>query len=761
VNTQKSRNDIQALSVRPSKPFIGALAGRGWLSMLVLLVACLAPPRFAEAAPKVRGASSGATAERPPGGAPDILMILLDEVGFAGLNCFGGRVDTPNLDQLARDGLRYTAFNAAATGAKTRAALLTGRSPLAGPAAGGIPASAPMLPVLLRPFGYASFALGQWDLVPVRERSAALGRFEHWPTGRGFGHFYGWLSEATSPWYPELYRDTTPVIPPRSPAEGYHASEDLVDNAIRYIDDLRSADPARPYFMYLGLGTAGATQEAPLRYRELYRGRFAQGWDREREMVFERQRVIAVIPPETRLPPRDPSIPDWAGLDAGRQALFQAYTENAAGSLTHADAQIGRLLEHLRAAGRLDNTLILVASAGGAGAEGGAEGALNRVALLNGVRPAIGDLLARRDQIGDPATAPVLPWGWASLWNLPFRGGAGTLENGGIRAPLIVHWPKGMASPGSIRRQWLSAADVVPTVLDLLKLPPNPGEAPSLAGASFLPTFTDASAPAARDTLALTHQGSRAVYHRGWKAVAVPGKEAGPGDVGREVWRLYHLDRDFAEAEDLAAAEPRKLAELQARYWSEAGRAGLAPPESGAPAPASTPEDNPSLAARVREFRFFAGMSPLPEALAPNTFGRSYNVTAFLDRSGGPAEGVVAAQGGMLGGWTLYVQAGKPRFVYHSPAGTIHAIAGATELPAGRTQLRYRFTATRNHRGKAELFVDARKVGEVIIEQPAVVTFGSEPFDVGRDSQSPVSPDYRPPFAYTGVIERVEVSIED
>lgn len=687
--------------------------------------------------------------ERPSGTTPDIVLIVLDRVGFAGLGSFGGRADTPHLDRLAREGLRYSAFNAALSGAATRAALLTGRDP---GAAGDIPPEVPLLPVLLKPLGYVSFALGQWELAPPRARSAALGPFEPWPTGRGFAHFYGWLSDSTDSWYPELYRDTTPVDPPRTPEQGYHVNEDLVDHAIRYIDDLRSADPARPFFLYLALGAAGPFQQAPKAYRELYRGRFAEGWDRERDMVFERQKVLGLVPPETRPPPRDPDIPDWARLDPDRRALFQAYMENRAGGLTHADAQIGRLLEHLRAAGRLDHTLIMVVSDGGAGAEGGRDGALNRVALLNGIRPALGETLARRDSIGDPGTAPVPPWGWASAGNLPFRGGEGDPDNGGLRVPLIV-WTPGIANPGSLRRHWLYATDLVPTVLEVLRLPPPP-----LHGGSFARTFTTAEAPPVHATQYWAGGSRRAVYHRGWKAVAT---DARPGDFASGTWRLYHLDADFAEAEDLAAARPDKLAELTARFWAEAGRHGTLPGESQSPIQAASTREAALSGTRSRQYRFFPGLSPLPEPLAPDLFGKAYSVTAHLDRSAGAADGVLAAQGGAGGGWALLVRDSRPVFVYRSPAGPLYTLRGTDSLPMGRVRVRYRFLPSRNHAGRGELFVDDRKLGETRIEQPATVTFGTEPFEVGRDGRSPVGSDYRPPFPYTGVIERVEVETDE
>ncbi|MGW4801629.1 arylsulfatase, partial [Nonomuraea sp. NPDC004297] len=472
-------------------------------------------------------------AARPPAGAPNVLAIILDDTGFAQLGCYGSGIATPHIDRLAAGGLRYNRFHVTALCSPSRAAFLTGRNHHAvgmgfladiplnhhGYTA-RIPRSAATLPRILREHGYATLAVGKWHLTPRYERSAA-GPFTHWPLGLGFERYYGFLQGDANHYAPNLVEDNHHVDPPATPEEGYHLTEDLIDRAIGYLDDLDQAAPGKPFFLYLGLGATHSPHHVTPEWAEPYRGRFDHGWDAWREEIFQRQLATGVVPPGTTLTPRPAWVPAWDDLDADRRRMYARQQEVFAGFLTHTDAQIGRLLDHLERIGSLDDTIVVLLSDNGASAEGGVEGSVNEHRFSAGVRESLRDNLARYDNWGGPRTYNHYAWGWAWAGNTPFHLWKRYTWLGGTRTPLIVHWPAGIRARGAVRDQVVHVNDLFPTLLDAAGITApdvvDGIEQQPIDGAGFRATFDDPAAPAPRDTQYFEMLGSRSLIHGRWK----------------------------------------------------------------------------------------------------------------------------------------------------------------------------------------------------------------------------------------------------
>ena len=716
---------------------------------------------------------------RPRPGAPNVLIIVLDDIGFAQLGCFGGAIATPNIDRLAAGGLRYNRFHVTSICSSTRAALLTGRNhhavgmgmtmetPLGFPGyTGRIPRSAALLPRILRDAGYATMAVGKWHLCPRGEYSAA-GPMDRWPLGQGFERFYGFLAAETSQWDPPLVQDNTQVEPPRSPAAGYHLSADLADRAIRMVLDQRQAVPDKPFFCYFATGAAHAPHQVPAEWIEPYRGAFDHGWEAEREAVFARQLASGLVPAGTQLTARPSWVQDWRSLSPDERLLFARYMEVFAGFVTHADAQIGRFLDFLQARGDLDNTLVLVLSDNGASAEGSQVGTINEPHAWLGRAEGVAEALLHIDELGGHRAFNHYPWGWAWAGNTPLQLWKRYAWLGGVRTPLLVHWPGRLADPGAVRSQFCHAVDLFATVLDVtgVSAPDAVDGVPQLPveGASIAASFTSPSAASPRRTQYFEMHGSRGIYHDGWKATTdyvspLFGEReflTGSQDLDADHWALFNLDEDFAEARDLSAAEPARVTALRELWWAEAGRNQVLPLWEG---PRSRTGIHPGEYPPPAEATYLPGGGGICEAqLPPMTGGFTATAEVDLPDAGPPAEGVICALGDLNGGWAFYLLDGRPVSCLIS-LGQATRVAGADRLTPGPHRLAVSYEPSLTGAAQLRLLVDGELVAQAGHGQPAIfpglATAGARML-IGRDIGLPFNEDYVPPFPLTVTLRRL------
>jgi len=710
---------------------------------------------------------SGAWPERPDlSGLPNVVYIVLDDVGFAQFGCYGSSIDTPNMDRLAANGLRYTNYHTTTLCSPSRACLLTGRNhhtvgmrsvsnwARAYPnGRGAITNRAATIPQLLRDRGFSTFAVGKWHLAPMSETSAA-GPFDHWPLQKGFERYYGFLDALTDQFAPELTYDNHRI--PTRDTPGYHVSEDIVDRAIGFVRDQRSIYDDKPFFLYVAFGACHDPHQAPPEYLEKYRGRFDQGYDVAREEWFERQKAMGIVPEDTVLPSSNPNVPPWDSLTPDQQLVANRLQEAFAAMLDHTDVQIGRLVDYLEETGQLDNTLIVLTSDNGASDAGGPLGRVNWLRAMNGLDDESFNL-ANVDEIGGPNSHTNYPAGWAQAGNTPLRWYKQFLHAGGIRAPLVFHWPDRIRE-GGLRHQFHHVTDVTPTVLDLLGMePPAVFEGiPQLpvAGESMAYTFEDAGAPTRKVTQHFEMNGHRSVWHQGWKAVT---RHVIGDDFQTEPWELYHLDEDYSESYDLAQEEPERLQELIARWWAEAGQHGVLPLEQGGPAQfvgnvaPGSPQDRTT-------YTYAHGMAHVPTVAAADVRNRSHRIRADIVREGA-GEGVILAHGGYAGGYALYVQ--DNRLVYeHNCAGDHTRIVSGEELPT-RASVEFAFTKTGDNRGVGVLTVDGREAARGEIPRTLGGLFTIEGLDVGQDAATAVSDQYEAPFPFSGAIESIVVEVDN
>ena len=713
---------------------------------------------------------------RPPLGAPNIVLVVLDDVGFAQLGCYGSDIETPTIDGLATAGLRYTNFHTTALCSPTRAALLTGRNHHANGMGriaelatgfpgydGRIPRANALVPEVLVPAGYAAWAVGKWHLTPEDETHHAASR-ARWPLGRGFERFYGFFEGETHQLAPALVEDNHRINPPATYDSGYHLTEDLTDRAIELIRDLRTVDPDKPFFLYFATGACHSPHQPPASYLEHYRGRFDEGWDVWRERTFARQLAAGLLPPTTALSPRPEWVPAWSDLDADDQRLYARYMEAFAGFLTHTDAQLGRLVAWLRETGDLDNTLLLVLSDNGASSEGGPTGSLNDVRVWNGATTTREESLRRIDEIGGPWCHNNYPWGWTVAGNTPFRRWKREVHEGGVADPLVVHWPAGIADSGGLRRQYVHAVDVAPTFLDVAGTP-MPETVNGIAqrpvdGASFAATFTDAAAPDPRTTQYYEMFGCRALYDDGWKAVTYhPIQSDAPG-LETAAWELYDVRVDPSECHDLAAEEPERLAAMIERWWREAERNDVLPLDNR---PFSSfVFERPTAIPTRSSYVYYPTDIAVPEPAAVNVRNRGHRITAHVVVGTEPAEGVLLALGSRLGGWTLFLRHGRLHYVHNYVALEENAISADVELAPGPHQIGFAFSKTAEHRGTGVLLVDGVEVGRGEIPHFTPVRFSlhGAGLSCGRDAGLPVTSAYSDDFPFTGTLERVIVEVD-
>lgn len=713
-------------------------------------------------------------------GSPNVIVVVLDDVGYAQLGCYGSDIETPTFDRLAAGGLRYSRFHTTALCSPTRAALLTGRNhhsvgmgtvPEIAMGFPGyharIPKSAGMLSEILRAQGYATFAVGKWHLTPAEERHAGATR-ERWPLGRGFDRFYGFLDGQTDQWSPELVEDNRLLDPPNlsfeaHDDEGYHLTADLADHAIAMVRDLKSAAPTRPFFLYLALGACHAPHHVPRAWADRYRGRFDAGWDAWRAERFERQKELGLIPPHAELPPREPDVRAWDDVPADERRLAARMMEVFAGFLSHADHHVGRVIDFVEQTGELDDTIVIVLSDNGASAEGGAHGTVNEALLLNGIPESLEANLAMLDELGGPRTRPNYPTGWTSAGCAPFRRWKTDVYRGGVTDPLIVHWPAGIPARGEMRDQWCHVTDVLPTLLDLLGI-----EAPRvldgveqmpIEGVSFAHTVHDASAPTRKKVQYFENFGQRAIWAEGWKAIHRHRPMlVGDGEaLSRLEWELYDLERDPTECHDVAAEHPELVAKLEELWWVEARRYQVLPLRSHIHLDAERPRVSP---ARNRYVYWPGAM--IPETEAANVKNRSHRITATAECAPGD-EGVLASQGTRFGGWTLFVHDGRLHSVHNYLGRAEYHLVSGVIVPTGRpVELAFDFTRTGEHAGEGRLLVDGEEVarGEIPHTVPVRYGVGSGSLRIGDDAGISVTARYEPPFAFTGLLAHVVVEVD-
>lgn len=691
----------------------------------------------------------------------NVITIVLDDVGFAQLGCYGSSISTPAIDSLAAEGARFANFHATALCSPTRAALLTGRnhhSVGVGFLAdfdsgfpgyrGAVDPSVPMLPEMLREHGYANYAVGKWHLTPPADLSPA-GPFRQWPTGRGFDRYYGFLGGEEDQWAPELWEDQHYAELPEDP--DYHLSVDLVDRAQRFLSDHLSVAPERPFYLHLAFGAGHAPHHAPREFIERYRSAFDHGWDVERERILARQIELGIVPEGTPLPPPNPGVASWDSLSTDQQTLYARMQEVFAGFLEHTDVQIGRFLEFLRTQGLLENTIIVLMSDNGASGEGGPNGLANEYRYFLGMDESFEETFAQLDELGSPMTHNHYPAGWAQAGNTPLRMYKKYSYAGGVRVPFILRHPQRIERPEVVRHQFQHVTDVVPTILDLLGLDAASDSAnptPPLDGASFVPVLEDPDARASGRTQYFETAGYRGLVKDGWKAVAdhVPGS-----DYDEDRWELFSLADDFSEVRDVADEHPSLVQSLVEEWWREAERNGVLPLDDRMQDRVQT--RNVSME-RMR-YRLLPG-ARLPNGAAAPAFGdREFSIEVRTAALGGAENGVLVAYGRRAAGFVFYLDEGRAVFELNR-AGERTRVVTRQPVPDGTTSVAVRLS--RFEAGaQAEISFDARPVarGELPALMPAGL--GCLSLQVGYNSPSPVSHAYTTPARFTGVIEEAVV----
>jgi arylsulfatase len=722
-----------------------------------------------------------------PAGAPNVLLILIDDSGFGQWGTFGGQVPTPNLDRLAKTGLRYTRFHTTALCSPTRAALLTGRNHhSAGTGvitelgdgypgySGQVPASAGMVAETLRQNGYSTAWIGKNHNIADWETSVS-GPFDRWPSRQGFDHFYGFVGGEASQWAPALYRDTTPVEMevPKGKEGHYTLNDSLADEVIAYMHQEKSVTPDRPFFIYYAPGATHAPHHVPPEWIAKFKGQFNQGWDKYREEAYQRQLKLGVIPADAKLTPRPKEIPAWDSLTADQKRVAERLMETFAAYTAQTDYEVGRVLEALDAVGQTDNTLVFwEIGDNGASLEGTLNGCFNEMSSLNGVPEDTSYVIKHLDEIGSTAAYNHFPVGWAWAMNTPFQWGKQVASHfGGTRNPLVVSWPAQIKDAGGLRAQFHHAIDIVPTILEAAHIP-QPTEVNGvpqkpIEGVSMMYSFGDAKAAEHRGTQYFEMFGNRALYHDGWIAVCrhgrLPWENAGSYDFDKDTWELYDVTKDFSEANDVASQNPAKLKELQDLFWVEAKKYDVLPLDDRF-AERADPTLRPSLIAGRTKFTYYAGADHIPESSAANVKNKSHVITATFDMPAQGGDGVLVAAGGTVAGYALYVKGGKPCYEYNWFSQQRTRICGPARLTPGPQVVRLDFKYDGGGAGKggmATLFVNDKQVGQARVEKTVPARFSAdETFDVGMDTGTPASTDYSVPFRFTGTIQKVEIELK-
>ena len=730
---------------------------------------------------------------KAPHGAPNVLLVLIDDAGFGNPSTFGGPCQTPTLTRLASQGLRYNRFHVTALCSPTRAALLSGRNHHAvgfgqiAEFAGGWPGynatwpkSAVGIAGILQGNGYSTAAFGKWHLTPDNQQGAA-GPFDRWPCGLGFDYFYGFLGGASGQYDPVLTENNTIIGVPRQ--KDYYFPEDLSDRTIRWLHDQKAQSPDKPFFVYYATGATHSPHHVPKPWADKYKGKFDQGWDRLREETFARQKSLGVIPVSTKRTPRDPAFPAWDSLSPDAKKLYARQMEVYAGFQENTDYQVGRVVKAIEVMGLAENTLILyIWGDNGSSMEGTETGTFNELTTITGIPlnaqqqlkliGAYGGI----DAWGGPVMQPHFACAWAWAGNTPFQWGKQVASHlGGTRNPLVVSWPGHIKEKGGLRSQFTHVNDVAPTILDVAGISApkrvNGIEQMPIHGVSFSDTFGDANAKGRHTQQYFEIFGNRAMYKDGWMACArldrIPWKLdpktmekflPGKWDPDSDKWELYNIDEDFSQATDLAVAHPEKLRELKELFWQDAQKYHVTPLLAGF---AQFYGINPPSTGQTR-FVYYPGTENIGAGMIPHLYNRSFTISADLDIPSAGAEGVIVAESDVMGGFSLYVQDSRPRYTYSFLGVKLETLTATEDLPTGKVRLLYEFTADEPGKpatgGRGRLFVNDKQVGENHLERTVPLRFTTYAgMDIGKDNGEPVSPTYRArsPFAFTGKIEEV------
>jgi arylsulfatase A-like enzyme len=723
-----------------------------------------------------------------PAGAPNVLYIVLDDVGFSAMEPWGGLIETPNINKLAANGLTYSNWHTTALCSPTRSSLLTGRNHTTNGMAciaeattgfpnsnGHIPFECATLAEVLGERGWNTYMLGKWHLVAADEMNMASTK-RNWPVGRGFERYYGFLGGETNQWYPDLIYDNHPVDQPAMPEEGYHLTTDLTDKAIEFIRDAKMLVPDKPFFMYFCPGATHAPHHAPKEWIDRYKGRFDMGYEAYRELVFERQKQLGIFPEDAELTPLNPYAEEtsvegkpwnpldvvrpWESLSDDEKTLFCRMAEVYAGFLSHTDNEMGRLLDFLEETGELENTIVVLVSDNGASGEGGPNGSVNENKFFNGIPDTIEENLQYLDELGSPATYNHYPVGWAWAFNTPFKMWKRYNFEGGVADPLLLSWPKGIEAKGERRSQFLHATDIVPTMYDLLgvELPEEVKgyQQIPLEGVSFRSTFESDDVPTPKETGFFSMLGSRAIWHKGWKAVSVHPTIAGWGNYEHDRWELYDTTSDPTESHDLAAEQSEKVQELINLWFHEAGKYNGLPLLDLTAVEVLADPNRPQVSPPRDRYVYYPNTAEVPETAAVNIRNRSYSIAVEVEVDSEDAAGVLFSHGARFGGHALYVKDGKLKYVYNFVGSKEQVVESSKQITTGPRILGATFVREGDSMpatGTLSLFVDDEKVGEgQVMTQPGNFSLVGEGLNVGRDPAEPVTADYpgTSPYAFSG-----------
>jgi arylsulfatase A-like enzyme len=737
---------------------------------------------------------------RAPEGAPNILMIVWDDVGYGAMDVFGGPIETPTMRRIAEAGLRYSNFHTTALCSPTRSSLLNGRNATSNnmacitEASAGFPGFSARIPFenglmseVLGERGWNTYAIGKWHLTPGEETDMAAWK-ARWPLGRGFERFYGFLGGETNQWYPDLVYDNHLEEQPAQPEDGYHLSADLVDKSIRFIRDAKAVAPDKPWYMYFCPGCGHAPHHVFKEWADKYAGWFDEGYEAIRAGILANQKKLGLLPEDVQLSPINPHgepahkgpdgqpwpqldfVRPWDSLSDDEKKLFARMAEVYAGFVSYTDQEIGRLIDYLEESGQLENTIIVAVSDNGASAEGGPNGSFNENKFFNGVPDDIAENLKRIDDLGGPNSYNHYNTGWAWAFDTPFpywKRFAG--YEGGTADMMVMSWPKGIAARGEARGQYVHAVDIVPTLYDLIDIEPPAvlkGYTQSpIEGESFVASVTDPNARG-RETQFYSMLGMRAIYHQGWLANTVHPPLSGWRNFDHDIWELYDLSSDRAQSRNVAADNPDKLEELKGLWFYYAGvYKGL--PLDDRSAREILASERPQPGQPRDRYIYYPDTSDVPESVAVNIRRRSYTIAAGAVIETPEAEGVLFAHGGSAGGHTLYLQGGRLHYLYNWLGERLYHVMSDAEIAAGKHVFSAEFQktgddqATSSPLGKLTLYIDEEKVGEGdIMTQPGVFSLTGDGLCVGRDGGSPVSPDYKSPYPFRGgVIDRVVVDV--
>lgn len=713
---------------------------------------------------------------QPSKDAPNVIIFLLDDVGFAQVGSFGGLTKTPNIDKLANEGLRFNNFHTTALCSPSRASLMAGRNPhsiglgshaltaMGFPGYNAImPESAKSVANYLQQAGYINYALGKWDHTPLYEVSQ-VGPFDRWPSGEGFQHAYTFMAADVHQFVPVMWNDHTP--------ESYHKSEhldkDLADRAIHWITGHKSIKPDLPFMMLWASGSMHSPHHAPDDYLKKYRGKFDMGWDKAREIIFENQKKLGIIPANTMLTKRIDEIPAWDSLNTDEKKLYSRQMEAFAAQMEYVDHQIGRVVKELERIGELDNTLIFVTSDNGASGEGGLAGTFNETYVLNGMQTPFDANMRHYEDWGRENTYPHYHAGWAMAGNTPFRYFKQSEHRGGQHDALVVHWPKGIKAKGEIRDQYHHISDIAPTILDAagVEMPEiyHGVKQQPLEGVSMRYAFDDAKASNKKQRQYYEMFGNRAIWADGWKAVTLHAKRM-PWDLNvvlpfdQDEWELYNVAEDFSESTNLAKKHPEKLAELQKMFDEEAWKYNVYPLYDDMIKRLAAQEKR--LFGDKKEFIYYSpGAVRIAEKVSAPVKNRSHTIVTNIDLKG-DEEGVIVSVGGMTGGYTMFIKDGKLYYDYNFLDGVYYTMESPT-LPKGITELKFNFIKTGQFAGTGELYVNGKKVDEKAMPKMHISTYSlAETFDIGRDTGTQVSKLYTGPSPFKGALDKVTITLTE